>query len=296
LRAQDPIQIHGLLQGRFTDQEGTPDRLEIRRARLVVTGDPLAKLSYKFQVDFVKRPYLMDASLAWKFGRPLTVSAGQMKIPFSAESLLADNLNQPVARSRAVLSLSPGRDTGVQGRDVGAQASGAIHHGNGSILDYAAGVFRGQTFVYSPKVHYNATAARVMLHPAHGLSLGGDWYGSFSAPLHQVKRREEIEGQYDRGRATLRAEQIWARDGTLQRRGGYLLGVWRVTPNWEAIARADWLTTDIHKANTSSVAYVAGGNVFIGKHLKIGMDAGAQRDQGPKGWSSVFVAQVMPYF
>jgi hypothetical protein len=295
-RAQGPIQVHGLIQGRFTDQEGTPDRLEIRRARLVLSGDPVSKLSYRFQVDFVKRPYLMDLSLAWKFSRAFTFAAGQMKIPFSAESLLGDNLNQPVARSRAVLSLSPGRDTGVQGRDVGAQGSGTIHLGNGTFAEYAAGVFRGQTFVYAPKVHYNATTGRFIVHPLHGLAVGGDWYGSFSAPPHLVKRREEIEGQYDRGRGTIRAEQIWARDGSLERRGGYLLGVWRVRPFLETIARADWLTTDVHKPNSSSIAYVAGGNVFIGKHLKIGMDAGAQHDQGPRGWSSVFVAQVMPYF
>jgi len=46
LRAQDPLQVHGYIQGRFTNQEGTPDRLEIRRARLILSGDPVAKLSY----------------------------------------------------------------------------------------------------------------------------------------------------------------------------------------------------------------------------------------------------------
>ena len=40
-----------------------------RGARVIVTGDPLSKLSYRFQLDFVKRPYLMDASLTWKFSR-----------------------------------------------------------------------------------------------------------------------------------------------------------------------------------------------------------------------------------
>ena len=296
MNAQSPIQIHGLLQGRFTDQEGTPDRLEIRRARLVIGGDPVSRLSYRFQVDFVKKPYLMDLSLAWKFHRSMSFTAGQMKIPFSTESLLADNLNEPIARSRAVNALSPGRDTGVQGRDVGAQASGTIPGGNGRSLEYAAGVFRGQTFIYSPKVHYNATAVRVMFHPLHGLSAGADWYGSFSAPPGLVKRRQEIEGQYVRNRATLRVEQIWGRDGALERRGGYLLGVWRGSKSWEAILRADWLTADTHKPNASSVAYIAGGNVFAGKHVKIGLNAGAQKDQGPKGWSSIFLAQVMPYF
>ena len=30
----------------------------------------------------------------------------------------------------------------------------------------------------------------------------------------------------------LSAEQIWARDGSLERRGGYGLGAWRISPRW----------------------------------------------------------------
>ncbi|PWU04400.1 MAG: hypothetical protein C5B51_16780, partial [Terriglobia bacterium] len=216
--------MHGYLQGRFTDQEGTSDRLEIRRARVIVTGDPLSRVSYRFQVDFVKRPYIMDASLTLKYSRFHSVTAGQMKIPFGAENITSDNLNAPVARSRAVLSLAPGRDTGVQGRDVGVLFSGSMHRGNGALVEYGAGVFRGQTLIYSPKVHYNATAGRLIFHPIHGLGVGADWYGSFSAPAHLVKRRQEVEGEYEHGRLKLRAEQIFARDGALERRGGYLVG------------------------------------------------------------------------
>ena len=288
--------MHGYLQGRYTDEESSPDLLEIRRARLIVTGNPLSRLSYRFQVDFVKRPYLMDASLTWKFSRALSFAAGQMKIPFSAESIVSDNLNAPVARSRAVLSLAPGRDTGVQGRDVGLQTFGSVNGSNGPIVEYAAGVFRGQTLVAAPKVHYNATAGRMLVHPLRGLSLGADWYGSFTAPARLEKRREDVEGDYDRGRLHIRAEQIWARDGTLERRGGYLLGVWRFARNWEAVTRADWLTADTHKANTTSVAYIAGANHYLWNHVKIGLDGGAQHDQGPKAWSSVFFGQILIFF
>jgi len=293
LRAQDIIQIHGYIQGSFTNQEGTPDRLEIRRARLILSGDPLSKLSYTFQVDFVKRPYLMDAALTWEFSRFLRLTGGQFKIPFSAESLISDNLNIPIARARAVNGLSPGRDTGVQGRDAGVQLAGTLHWGNGPLIDYAAGVFRGQTFVDAPTAHYPATAGRVMVHPLPGVTVGGDWYASFSAPAHNEKRRAEAEGGYDRGPLHLREEQIWARDGTLERRGGYALGAWRLTPHWEPLARADWLTTNIHKANTTSIAYLAGLNFYWGKHVKIGANAGAQHDQGPRGFSSLFLAQTM---
>ena len=297
LRAQPPIEFHGLLQGRFTDQQGTEDRLEIRRARLIVMGSPASHFSYKFQADFAKSPYIIDASMAYRFSSAVTVSAGQMKIPFSAESLLSDQLNPPVSRSRAVLGLSPGRDTGVQGRDTGVQVSGSLlSYRKAPLVEYSAGVFRGQTLIYSPKVHYNATAARFAAHPVHGLSLAADWYGSFSAPVHQEKRREELEGEYIRGSLTVRAEQFWARDGSLQRRGGYLLGDWTLTRNLEVLTRADWLTPDTHKTNNTSVAYIAGANYSPWKHCKAGWNIGALVDPGPKGLSSVMLAQIALYF
>jgi phosphate-selective porin OprO/OprP len=293
LRAQDIVQIHGYVQGRFTNQEGTPDRLEIRRARLVLSGEPLSKLSYTFQVDFVKQPYLMDAALTWRFSRSLRLTGGQFKIPFSAESLISDNLNIPIARARAVNGLAPGRDTGVQGRDAGVQLAGSLNRGKDPLVEFAAGVFRGQTLVDAPTLHYPATAGRMMVHALPELTVGGDWYASFSAPAAKEKRRSEAEASYDRGPIHLRAEQIWARDGTLDRRGGYALGGWRLTPRWEPLARADWLTTDIHKANTTSIAYLAGVNFYWGKHVKVGANAGAQHDQGPKGISSLFLVQTL---
>jgi phosphate-selective porin len=291
--AQQAFQFHGYIQGRFTNQEGTPDRLEIRRARLIFSGDPVEDLSYQFQVDVAKVPYIMDANLAFHPWKDFRITTGQFKLPFSAESLISDNLNTPVARARAVNSLAPGRDTGVQARDTGIQISGGLHYGNGSLLDYAVGVFRGQTLIYSPNVHYRAVAGRLIAHPIRGLSAGADWYGSFEAPGAGVKRRMDAEGGYDRGPLKLRGEEIFARDGQLIRRGGYGLGAWRFTKNWEALTRADWLTTNAHKANTTSIAYIAGANYYWSKYVKVGFNAGAQHDQGPRAFSPVTLAQVM---
>jgi hypothetical protein len=295
LAAQSAFEVHGYIQGRFTDQLGTPERLEIRRARLIVFGDPLPKFSYRFQVDVAKKPYLMDASIAYRPVRQFTVSLGQMKIPFSAESIISDDRNAPVSRSRVVLALAPGRDTGVQARDVGAQVSGKFGS-KGRALEYAAGVFRGQTFVLAPKVHYQTTAGRLIAR-LREFSVGADWYGSFNAsPGTPPKRREEVEAEYSRGRTNIRAEQIWARDGRLERRGGYALGVWKMSSRWEALARSDWLTTNVNAPNTASVEHITGANVFFWGHVKVGMNAGAQLGPKPGVWTRVIVAQVMTYF
>ncbi len=295
-QAQQAFQVSGYIQGRFTNQGSTVDRLEIRRARIAISGDPLANFAYTVQVDIAKTPYLMDASITWKPRREFTLTGGQFKIPFSAESIGADRLNPPISRARAVLALAPGRDTGVQGRDVGVQVSGSLHQGNGPIVEYVAGVFRGQTLIYSPALHYRATAARLLYHPVHGLTVGGDWYGSFSAPARLEKRRQELEGSYTRGPLLLRAEQIWARDGKLIRRGGYGMGAWRFSPHWEGILRADWYTSNARRANTTSISYEAGANYYWSKYLKVGINTGVQHDQGPVGFTSIFLAQTQISF
>ena len=145
----------------------------------------------------------------------------------------------------------------------------------------------------APAVHYQALAGRVLLHPAKGWTLGGDDYGSFSAPADAEKRRYKAEVGYERGPFVLRAEQIWARDGTLEHRGGYALGAWRLSPRWEPLTRADWLTSNAAKANSTSVVYLAGLNFFWGNHVKVGANTGARHDQGPNGFSSAFLAQIL---
>jgi hypothetical protein len=254
---------------------------------VIVSGDPLPGLSYSVQADVAHLPYLLDASATWKFSAVFRLTAGQFKIPFSSESLLADNLDIPIERARAVNSLVPGRDTGVQARDTGMQVSGILHR-----IEYAAAVLSGQLIVNSPSAHYRAVAGRVSLQPINGFRAGGDWYGSFSTSTTPPKRRIEAEANYEHGPVRLATEQIFARDGSLQRHGGYGVGSWRLSAYLEPLTRVDWLTTNTHKSNTTSVAYMAGLNFYWGTHVKVGMNTGAQHDQGPKGFSSLILVQT----
>lgn len=294
--AQDPFEIHGYIQGRFTNQEGTPDRLEIRRARILVFGDLFSDYSYNVQVDVLKKPYLLDASVTWKPGDAFHFTAGQFKIPFSSESLLADNLEIPIERARAVNGLVPGRDTGVQSRDVGLQVSGKTEHGNRPWVEYAAGIFRGETLIYSPVAHFRAVAGRALLHPIKGLAIGVDGYGSFSVIGGPVKRRSEAEASYKWRALTLQSEQIWARDGKLDRNGGYALSGWRFDKQWEGMTRVEWLYSNTAKPNTGAFMYEAGVNYYYGKHVKVQANAGARNDQSPARTTGIFLTQIQLSF
>ena len=75
---------------------------------MIVTSNTMSSLTYNVQADLARVPYLLDASFTWKISPALRLTVGQFKIPFSSESLVADNLDVPIERARAVNSLVQG--------------------------------------------------------------------------------------------------------------------------------------------------------------------------------------------
>jgi hypothetical protein len=143
-----------------------------------------------------------------------------------------------IARAPGVFSLVPGRDTGAQG-DIGFEVGRAWGpRGTRPWWSDVAGAFRGQTLVNPPHSHYTLPSALWCFTRSPDWLSGGDWYGSFSAPAHAENGRHEVEGGYERGPLRLRAEQIEACDGRLERRGGCALprpgGSPRAASRWRA--------------------------------------------------------------
>lgn len=295
--SSSPFRLSGYIQGRFTHTRDTPERWEIRRARLAVTGDAATWLGYTVQVDVLKRPRLMDAALEFRASPGLRVTLGQFKLPFSYESLLADNRSIPIERARVVNSLAPGRDTGVQGRDRGLQLGGSFGSNKRTpAIEYSVGVFRGDLFVNSPKIHYRAAAGRFVVHPFRGLSLGADLYRSFADSRLPPKQRWSVEAIYQCTPFFAAAEWISGTDGALKRNGAYALGAWRFARAWEVLAQADSYTGDARRSNTTSRTYLAGVNRYLTRFVKLQANAGARSEPAPLGWSGILLAQLQLSF
>jgi phosphate-selective porin len=289
-----PFHLSGYIQARFTNARDTPDRFELRRARILLSGDLNSRISYAVQGDALKLPNLLDADVEIKAGKALKFTAGQFKLPFSLSSLTSDNLEAPVERAKVVNSLAPGRDTGAQGRDSGVQLSGTL--GSSRAIDYWAGVFSGELLINSPRQHYHAVSARAVVHVWRGLQFGGDMYRSFSAPAHEEKTRQSAEVRYARGPLTVQAEYLWGRDGTIERRGGYALGVWRWSKRWEGIVRDDWYTSNVSKANTRTQTWLAGANYYLWPKVRIQANGGLRQEPASVRLSTVFLTQLQMGF
>ena len=286
--------LSGYIQGRFTDARDTPDRFEVRRARLLLNGELNSRISYLVQGDVLKLPGLLDADVEFKAWRALKFTAGQFKLPFSLSSLTSDNLEAPVERAKVVNSLAPGRDTGVQARDSGVQLSGTF--GSSRAIDYWAGVFSGELLINSPRQQYHAVGARAVAHLWRGLQIGGDMYRSFSAPGQKEKMRQSVEARYARGPWIAQAEYLWGRDGTTDRRGGYALGVWRWSKRWEGIARDDWYTSNVSKANARTQTWLAGANYYLWPKVRIQANGGLRQEPASVRLSTVFLTQLQMGF
>jgi hypothetical protein len=64
-----PFHLSGYIQVRFTDARDTPDRFEVRRARILLSGELNSRVSYLVQGDALKLPGLLDADVEFKAGR-----------------------------------------------------------------------------------------------------------------------------------------------------------------------------------------------------------------------------------
>jgi phosphate-selective porin len=289
-----PFHLSGYIQLRFTDSRDTPNRFEVRRARLQLNGDLNSRISYAIQGDVLKLPNLLDAEVEFKATRGLKFTAGQFKLPFSLSSLTADNLEATIERAKVVNSFAPGRDTGVQGRDSGLQSSGTF--GSTRAIDYSAGVFSGELLINSPRQQYHAVSARAVAHLSRGLQIGADMYRSFSAPAHEDKTRQSAEVRYTGGPLTMQAEYLWGRDGTTDRRGGYALAVWRWSKRWEGIARDDWYTSNASRANARTQTWLAGANYYLWPKVRIQANGGLRQEPASVRLSGVFLTQLQMGF
>lgn len=101
--------------------------------RLRMYGNMDKNFSYYFVANFIVSPFLLDATISYKFIDALKLTAGQFKAPFSSEFLKYLSDIDFVNRAQVTALLSPRRD-------IGFQLSGKFAD---NLLEYKAGVFNG---------------------------------------------------------------------------------------------------------------------------------------------------------
>ena len=303
------LQISGLIQTEYEgfQQTGVNNTFLLHRARLDVKGDINDNWNYEIYTEFAGTTKLLDAYTSYKIADYLKFTAGQFKIPFSLESLIADSQLDFIDRSQVVNALA-GRAADVignqNGRDIGIQVSGSFAKIDGRYLfDYTFGVFNGAGYdVTTDNNSRKDIDGRFSVHPLKNLVVSADFYngvGFYGTPAANQKRnRGGFDARYVTGGLSLTAEYDKGTDGTIRRDGYYAQAAYFVIPKKLQIA-AKYDTYDPNKVVTTdrTKIYTGGVNYYFNEWARITFDYLDRREEtATQVNNNIFEAQLQLVF
>jgi len=300
-----PLTLNGYTQVRFQSQqeEGKPDYLDIRRARLDFKGVVDEHWDYRLQLEFAGSPKILDAVISYKHRNWLKFSAGQFKIPFSAENLTSSNKTESIDRSQVVEALAARSKDVIgnqNGRDLGIQVNGSILKVKDRyIIDYAFGGFNGAGINTADNNEPKDFVARILLHPFKNVDFGGSYYngyGKWGGPAkEQVRLRYATELSFTYAIASIKGEYILGQDGTVKKGGWFAqAGAYIYKKSVQLIARYDTFdpNTDTAKKDDSSTNYIFGVNLNFNSWAKLQVNYTYKDEEGKAVNNDLVVAQL----
>ncbi|MCK9638582.1 MAG: OprO/OprP family phosphate-selective porin [Prolixibacteraceae bacterium] len=300
VNAGKKIALAGYTQVRYqaSEQTGSIDGFDIRRARVDLKGSISPYWGYRFQFDLAGTPKLIDAYAELKVNDYLNITFGQAKIPFSVENLTSSTKLELIDRSQVVEALTArGKDVGgnQNGRDIGILLGGTILKlKDRPVVDYRLGVYNGSGINTADKDEDKDYAARLILYPVTGLAVSGAWYdGSrfvpevktgtvVTTPSKIVNRdRFGFDVSYDRKNFSLRSEYIYGKDDLTERDGYYLLGgYYLLQKKVQLVAKYDFYDADKAKADNASTWVVLGVNYNFNANTKLQINYTIKQEEG----------------
>lgn len=290
------LKLSGYTQLLYTAQDSGLDGFTLRRARLTLSADLLKNVHFKLQVDAVKTPALMDAQIEFGFNEAASLRIGQLKVPFSQESLTSSGDLDTINRSQPVSKMSPGQDIGASGRDIGA-----VIFGKTSVIGYTVGVFNGAGINKADTNKEKDWAGRLLVHPASFLTLGASLYDGMSSPsayVPPVKRdRAGVEIAVLHDAFSFKGEFIQAADDEIIRKGWYLqAGYFFMPKTLQGIFKVDSYDKDTKTDLDRSDLWTLGLNWFLTEKTKLMINLELTKDESGKTANTALLAQFQAAF
>jgi phosphate-selective porin len=294
--ANKPIQLSGNIIFRASAVNPGSSGFSINKARLAFSGELIKDISFKFQVETVPTPYLLDAQLDIVFNEAAALRLGQFKVPFSQENIYTDTDLCTIKRSQPVVAMCPGFDTDSLGRDIGI-----TFHGRLSTLEYTAGVFNGEGINKAATNKPKDLAGRILFTPTDSLSLGASYYDGTQTPISGApttrKERAGVELTLNRQAFTLNGEFIIARDGALDRQGWYLQAAHFLLPKkLQGVFKVDSYNQNKNVPGNRSNLWTIGINWFIAARIKIQANHELYKNEAGRTTKKAFMVQIRAGF
>jgi phosphate-selective porin OprO/OprP len=289
--AAEPLKLSGFFQTLSTTQKTGSDSLSIRRARFGFAGGITKTLSFKVSFDAVRSPLLLDALADWTPSAAAGVRFGQFKVPFGIENTLSAADLDMISTAPTVAKLAPGQDIGSTGRDIGL-----AFNGKASIFEYYLGAFNGAGINKADTNDQKDIAARLIVRPLPGLSLGASLYdGRYSAAAGAApvtRDRTGFEASWATPTLSLKAELIRAVDAAVHKQGWYAQAGYFVVPKKvQALIRFDSLDVNRDAASDRVDVAAAGLTWFIVGKTKLQVNYEHTRNEAGALVNRAFLVQ-----
>lgn len=249
------------------DWTSRSDGFQARRSRLGLSGEIAKKISFKCLFEAAKAPYLIDAQVDVAFSKELVFRFGQFKVPFSLESYTSTSDLDTVNRTQVVDKLSPGRDIGASGRDIGL-----LFQVRWSVADVNLALLNGSGINKTDTDERKDIAGRVVVEPLDWLRLGASFYdGAATAASGPIRRdRTGLDIAIARSDFSFKAEYLAAADGRLRAHGWYAqAGYFLVPKQVQAILKFDSFDKNRDAGSDRNDALTLGLNWFFTSKTKL---------------------------
>lgn len=263
-----PVQLTGYTQILYKHEwTSGSDGFHARRSRLGLSAEIAKKISFKFLFEAARTPYMIDAQVDVAFSKELVFRFGQFKVPFSLESYTSTSDLDTVNRTQVVDKLSPGRDTGASGRDIGL-----LFQVRRSILDLNLALLNGSGINKADTDKRKDIAGRVVVEPLDWLRFGASFYdGAATTASGPVRRdRSGLDIAIARSDFSFKAEYLAAADGRLRAQGWYAQAGYFIVPKQvQAILKFDSFDKNRDAGSDRNDALTLGLNWFFTSKTKL---------------------------
>lgn len=264
------------LESTHTQGGKTTNSFNITRVVLMADAQLTRQLSFFLMADVAATRsdrYLHEYYAQYEYLPRQRIRIGQMKVPFTFESLLPPpllgevNLNES---TRYFAGIAGDAVWGNKvGRDIGILLNGELlpQPDGHNLLGYSIGVFNGAGMNCKDHNTQKDVAAMLTVSPLKGLTLQGSmWVGTTQASADGLYGNAFAGQNYHRRRYSaglewqgqpwrVRSEVMFGRDGGVKSRGFYAEVWYRVWKNLDLVADFDYLNknTRLHKSQQRAV-------------------------------------------
>ena len=343
LRLGRSLDLSGYTQAVYQSFQHTGkyyDGFSIKRARLDFQGHFASQFDYRLLVDFVGAssangtaptggalisPTLIEANITYKPFHFLQIRVGQQYVAFSQENLTQDRNLDLIERSQVVTALVARKgdpagglvdSVGNQnGRDIGIQAGGSlIRLKDAYLVDYTVQLLNGAGINSLDNNQSKDFDARLVVHPAKFLSVGGSYYNGIdrftSSPAKDQRRLRyggelalnftslSLKGEYIRGQegSSSAADHIGDPGLTIHEGWYAQAGYFFLPRKLQAVVRYDFYDPNTAKTSVSGTYYDFGLNYFFNVWTKIQVYYSLRNQDGPALNNNLFEAQLQLAF